>query len=242
MSFEDVGDDIRPDRTKMKGISGKLAELDRHGPVLETGWSTISFTQRNPEMARPREFDEEVVLEQALHVFWDKGYDSTSLADLQEATGLTKSSLYKAFESKEGLFRRVVERYHRDHLGFRVLALAQPTPKRIAEALLDGIVDLHTGKNTPSGCLVTLAALACSADARVLGDELSESRNAFERRLRVRFESVRQAGPLPPGMTSNDAAAFVSTFIQGLAVQARGGATRRQLRLLVAAVLKTWPD
>ena len=54
-------------------------------------------------MARPREFDEDYVLDQALHVFWDKGYDSTSLADLQEATGLTKSSLYKAFESKEGL-------------------------------------------------------------------------------------------------------------------------------------------
>jgi AcrR family transcriptional regulator len=193
-------------------------------------------------MARPREFDEDYVLDQALHVFWDKGYDSTSLADLQEATGLTKSSLYKAFESKEGLFRRVVERYHRDHLGFRVQALAQPTPKRIVEALFDGIVELHTGKDTPSGCLVTLAALACSADARPLGDELSESRNAFERRLRARFEAVKDAGPLPAGMTSHDAAAFISTFIQGLAVQARGGATRRQLRQLVAAVLKSWPD
>ena len=193
-------------------------------------------------MARPREFDEDVVLDQVLHVFWDKGYDSTSLADLQEATGLTKSSLYKAFDSKEGLFRRVVERYHRDHLGFRVHALAQPTPKAIAQALLDGIVELHTGKNTPSGCLVTLAALACSADARPLGDELSASRNDFERRLRVRFEAVKDAGPLPYGMTSHEAAALISTLIQGLAVQARGGATRRQLRQLVAAVLKSWPD
>ena len=193
-------------------------------------------------MARPREFDEDYVLEQALRVFWEKGYDSTSLADLQEVTGLTKSSLYKAFESKEGLFRRVVERYHRDHLGFREQALAQATPKLIAESLLDGIVELHTGKHTPSGCLVTLAALACSADARPLGDELSESRNEFERRLRARFESVKDAGPLPAGMTGHDAAAFLSTFIQGLAVQARGGATRRQLRQLVAAVLKSWPD
>jgi AcrR family transcriptional regulator len=193
-------------------------------------------------MARPREFDEDYVLEQALHVFWEKGYDSTSLADLQEVTGLMKSSLYKAFESKEGLFRRVVERYHRDHLGFRVQALAQATPKLIAESLLNGIVELHTGKNTPSGCLVTLAALACSADARPLGDELSDSRDEFERRLRARFESVKDAGPLPAGMTSHDAAAFLSTLIQGLAVQARGGATRRQLRQLVAAVLKSWSD
>ncbi|MEX3933700.1 TetR/AcrR family transcriptional regulator [Paraburkholderia phymatum] len=193
------------------------------------------------EMARPREFDEDHVLDKALHVFWEKGYDAASLADLQEATGLTKSSLYKAFENKEGLFRRVVDRYNDNHLAFREHALAQPTPRLIAESLLDGIVVLHTGKNTPSGCLVTFAALACSADARPLADELSESRNAFERRLRKRFESVKQAGPLPEGMTSHDAATFVSTFIQGLAVQARGGATRRQLRQLVAAVLKSWP-
>ncbi|BCZ82243.1 hypothetical protein PTKU64_59180 [Paraburkholderia terrae] len=112
------------------------------------------------------------------------------------------------------------------HPRVRVHALVQPTPKRI--------VELHTGKDTPSGCLVTLAALACSADARPLGDERSESRNAFE--------AVKDAGPLPASMTSHDAAAFISTFIQGLAVQARGGATRRQLRQLVAAVLKSWPD
>jgi AcrR family transcriptional regulator len=192
-------------------------------------------------MGRPRQFDEDHVLGRALHVFWEKGFDSASLADLQRAMGLTKSSLYKAFESKEGLFRRVLERYNRDYLAFRVDALAQPTPRRIAQALLDGIVNLHTGKNTPSGCLVTFAALACSTDARPLRDALAASRNAFERSLRVRFDSVRDAGPLPMGMSSADAAAFLSTFIQGLAVQARGGATRSHLRRLVAAVLKSWP-
>ncbi|AOB30749.1 TetR family transcriptional regulator [Bordetella sp. H567] len=192
-------------------------------------------------MGRPRQFDEDQVLERALRVFWEKGFDAASLADLQRATGLTKSSLYKAFASKEGLFRRVLERYHRDYLAFRVDALAQPTPRRIAQALLDGIVHLYTGKNAPSGCLVTLAALACSTDARPVRDALSDSRSAFERTLRARFHSVRNAGPLPAGMGSAAAAAFLCTFIQGLAVQARDGATRRQLRQLAAAVLKSWP-
>lgn len=193
-------------------------------------------------MARPREFDEDEVLDRALHVFWEKGFDAASLADLQQATGLTKSSLYKAFESKEGLFRRVLERYHDNHLAFRTGALAQPTPRLVAESLLNGIVELHTGKNTPSGCLVTFSALACSADAQPLREELSESRNAFERRLRARLEAIKDAGPLPPGMSCADAASFLSTFIQGLAVQARGGSTRRQLRQLVAAVMKSWPE
>jgi AcrR family transcriptional regulator len=192
-------------------------------------------------MARPREFDEDHVLERALYVFWERGFDAASLAELQEATGLTKSSLYKAFESKEGLFRRVLERYERDHLAFRAVALAQPTPRLIAEALLYGIVNLHTGKNTPPGCLVTLSALACSADVRPLSEELSENRKAFERLLRERFDAVKEAGPLPTGMDGRAAAAFVSTFIQGLAVQAKGGATRRQLRQIVDSVLATWP-
>jgi AcrR family transcriptional regulator len=192
-------------------------------------------------MARPREFDEDDVLEKALHVFWDKGYEAASLADLQDATGLTKSSLYKAFESKEGLFRRVLDRYDRDHLAFRTVALAQPTPRLIAETLLNGMVNLHTGRHTPAGCLVTLSALACSTDVRPLSDELSESRNAFERLLHARFDAVKDAGPLPEGMTSHDAAAYIATLIQGLAVQAKGGATRRRLRQIVASVLAMWP-
>ncbi|MDR7008872.1 TetR/AcrR family transcriptional regulator [Paraburkholderia strydomiana] len=176
-----------------------------------------------------------------MHVFWEKGFDSSSLADLQEATGLKKSSLYKAFKSKEGLFRRVVDRYNSNHLSFRSRALAQSTPRLIAQALLEGIVDLHTGKKRPSGCLVTFSALACSAEARLVAQELSESRNEFERRLRVRLGEIEYAGSFPAGMSAADAASFLTTFIQGLAVRARGGATRRQLRHLVAAVMQSWP-
>lgn len=192
-------------------------------------------------MARRREFEEDDVLEKALHVFWEKGFDTASLADLQRATGLTKSSLYKAFESKEGIFRRVLERYTRNHLAFRDTALALPTPRMVANSLLNGIINLHTGKNTPSGCLVTFSALACSTEALPMVEELSKGRNEFEQRLRARFDEIRDAGPLLVGMSTAETASFLLTFTQGLAIQARGGATRRQLRQLVAAVMKGWP-
>ena len=81
-------------------------------------------------MARPREFDEDEVLDRAMHVFWAKGYEGTSMADLLSAMGLTNSSLYKAFGSKENLFRRTMERYHAGPLAFRSLALAEQTPCR----------------------------------------------------------------------------------------------------------------
>ena len=59
-----------------------------------------------------------------MRLFWERGYEGTSISDLLEGMGLTKSSLYKAFESKESLFRRVLKRYNRDYLGFRADALA----------------------------------------------------------------------------------------------------------------------
>jgi AcrR family transcriptional regulator len=193
-------------------------------------------------MARPREFDEDEVLQQALQVFWAQGYEGTSLDDLLSAMGLTKSSLYKAFGSKEDLFWRVTDRYHRDYLSFRTAALSEPTPRRIVERLLYGMADLHTGENTPPGCLETGAALACSPGSESVRVQLAQSRERFRLFLRDRLEVARKAGPLPAGMTSEEAAMLVAAVIQGMAVQAKSGASREDLRHVVRAFLLTWPE
>lgn len=193
-------------------------------------------------MARPREFDEDEVLQAALRVFWEKGYEGTALTDLLAATGLTKSSLYKAFGSKERLFWRVVERYQRDFLDFRHEALAEPTPRRIAERLLDGITELHSGGVNPVGCLELNTALAGSTDAEPIRKKLIRGRERFRLRLRDRFEETMAAAPLPPGMTSDDAASLIISLIQGLAVQAKAGVSRETARRVVRAALLSWPE
>lgn len=193
-------------------------------------------------MARPREFDEDEVLQAALRVFWEKGYESTSLSDLLEAMGLTKSSLYMAFGCKEALFWRVVERYQRDFLSFRHEALAEPTPRRIAERLLYGMTELHSGELTPVGCLELNAALACSADTEPIRQELVRNRELFRLQLRDRFEETKATAPLPPGMSSDDAASLIFSLIQGLAVLAKGGFPREQSRRVVRAALLSWPE
>jgi AcrR family transcriptional regulator len=193
-------------------------------------------------MARPREFDEDEVLGAALRVFWEKGYEGTSLSNLLEVTGLTKSSLYKAFGSKEGLFWRAVERYQRDFLDFRHDALAEPTPRRIADRLFDGIIELHGGGRNPVGCLELNTALSGSTEAEPIRQELVRGRERFRQRLRDRFEETAATAPLPPGMTSDDAASFVISLIQGLAVQAKGGASRETARRVVRAALLSWPE
>jgi AcrR family transcriptional regulator len=194
-------------------------------------------------MSRAREFDETEVIDKALQVFWQQGYEGTSLNDLLDATGLTKSSLYAAFGSKEDLFHRIVERYLSKHVEFRqACALAEPTPRRIVERLLYGMADLHAGSRTPPGCLITGAALACSSEAESIRQELVRSRNEFGQVLRGRLEAVTSAGPLPPGMTAADAARLVVVTIQGMAVEAKGGATRNELRRVVQTFLLSWPE
>lgn len=194
-------------------------------------------------MSRAREFDETEVIDKALHVFWQQGYEGTSLNDLLDATGLTKSSLYAAFGSKEDLFHRIVERYLSKHVEFRqACALAEPTPRRIVERLLYGMADLHAGSRTPPGCLITGASLACSPEAESIRQELVRSRNEFGQVLRGRLEAVTSAGPLPPGITAADAARLVVVTIQGMAVEAKGGATRNELRRIVQTFLLSWPE
>jgi AcrR family transcriptional regulator len=194
-------------------------------------------------MSRAGEFDEAEVLDKALRVFWQQGYEGTSLIDLLEATGLTKSSLYSAFGDKENLFHRVVERYLSKHVEFRqTCALAEPTPRRIVERLLYGMADLHAGSPTPPGCLVTNAALACSPASEPVRQYLVRSRNEFGKILGDRLEALTNAGPLPPGMTAADAARLVVLTIQGMAVEAKGGATRNQLREIVRTFLLSWPE
>jgi AcrR family transcriptional regulator len=194
-------------------------------------------------MARPREFDEISFLDDAMELFWRQGYEGTSLSDLLDATGLTKSSLYAAFGSKEDLFYRVVERYLSEHVEPRQAnALAEPTPRRIVERLLYGMADLHSGMNTPPGCLITGAALACSPESEPIRKYLVRSRKEFGQILRDRLEAVKDAGPLPRGMTARDAARLVILTIQGMAVEAKGGATTNDLQAIIRAFLLGWPE
>ncbi len=192
-------------------------------------------------MARPREFDEDEVLEKALHVFWEKGFDGASLSDLLAAMELTKSSLYKAFGSKEQLFRRALARYRQNHLNFREEVLAETSPRAIVESLLQNIAALHTGPATPQGCFETNGSIGCAVEGASIRTDLIGDRAVFVDRLRQRFDETCTDRSFPPGLTSTDAAEFVATVIQGMAVQARAGAGRDRLLSVARAATSGWP-
>jgi AcrR family transcriptional regulator len=191
---------------------------------------------------RPREFDIDKALDRALRVFWRKGYEGTSLPDLTRAMGINRPSLYAAFGNKEALFRKALDRYAEGPAAYVREALKEPTARAVAERLLDGTIDLVTDRRNPRGCLMVHGALACGEAAESVQRELCARRAAGEAAVRQRLERAVAEGDLPADAVPADLARYIIAIIQGMAVQAAGGASRRQLRRVVEMALCAWPS
>jgi AcrR family transcriptional regulator len=191
---------------------------------------------------RPRSFDIEKALDQALQVFRHKGYEGTSLSDLTEAMGINRPSLYAAFGNKEALFRKTLDRYADGPAGYIRKALEEPTARAVAERLLHGAVDLLTDPRTPRGCLMVQGALSCGESADPIRRELASRRAASEAEVRQRFRRARLKGDLSPDSDPADLARFLATVIHGMSVQAASGASRNELLGVVETALRAWPE
>ena len=192
-------------------------------------------------LGRPREFDLDQALENALHVFWEKGYEGASMTDLTEAMGITRPSLYAAFGNKEELFRKALDRYLDGPAGYAKLALRQVTARSVVEALLYGEVDAVTDPECPAGCLSVNGALTGGDTAESIKQELRTRRAEWEEDLRLRLEQAKAEGDLPAAADAAVLARYLTTMMQGIAVQAVGGTRREDLKKIAEMVLLTWP-
>jgi len=192
-------------------------------------------------LGRPRAFDIEDALDRALRVFWEKGYEGTSLSDLTQAMGINRPSLYAAFGNKEALFRRVLARYADGPAAYTHEALDEPTARAVVERLLRGAIEVTTDPLTPRGCLMVQGALACGETATSIQRELVARRAAGEAALRQRLERARAAGDLPADADPADLARYVTVVVYGIAVQAAGGASREELQGVAETALRAWP-
>jgi AcrR family transcriptional regulator len=190
---------------------------------------------------RPREFDPDQALDRALEVFWRKGYEGASISELTESMGINRPSLYAAFGNKETLFRKALDRYAKGPASYAYTALDAPTARAVAERLLHGAADALTDPHNPHGCLGVQGALTCGDAAQSIKDELCMRRTRWEAAVERRFEHAKQQGDLPADADSADLAQYIATVVQGMAVQAAGGASRRQLRKIADMALQAWP-
>ncbi len=199
------------------------------------------MTDAKAAPGRPRSFDLNEVLDKALEVFWQKGYEGASLPDLTQAMGINKPSLYAAFGNKEQLFLKAVERYENRPDAFFYPSLQQPTAYQVIERMLRGAAATACDPEKPSGCLLVQSALSCSDDAMRVKQALIERRQAGAQLLTQRLQRAHAEGDLPADVDPAALANFVITVLHGMSVQASSGTCGAALHAVVEFALRAVP-
>jgi AcrR family transcriptional regulator len=192
-------------------------------------------------MGRPRAFNMDQALDQALHVFWKKGYEGTSIVDLTEAIGINPPSLYAAFGNKETLFKKALDRYEARRDEIFEEAFAAPTARKAIQRLLEGTAERLSGRDGPSGCLMVQAALCGGEECDGVRKDLAARRAKGEVLIRKRLERGKKEGDLPKDADLIGLARYLTTVMQGMSVQAASGASRKELRAIANTALRAWP-
>jgi AcrR family transcriptional regulator len=191
---------------------------------------------------RPPAFCHEQALEKALHVFWQRGYEGASMAELTEALGMNKPSIYAAFGNKEELFKKALARYQQGAVAYIQEALQAPTARQAVETLLRKSAELLTNPANPRGCMVVQGALSCGESATAVQQELIGRRRGFEAALARRFEHAKADHDLSADTDCQALAKYIATIHQGMSVQATSGATVEELNRVIDVALRSFPQ
>ena len=191
---------------------------------------------------RPRTFDPDTALRQAVDVFWERGYEGTSLNDLAAAMGIASASIYACFGRKEDLFRKVMALYGTTSGGPPRRALREHATARAAvHAMLRATADQITGPDTPHYCMLILAAPTGAVENHAVREFLAGLRRGMLTEVRDRLARGVTDGDLTVPPAGLDAVArYYTTVVQGLSVQARDGATRAELETVITCAMAAW--
>ena len=161
---------------------------------------------------------------------------------MTRAMGINRPSLYAAFGNKEALFRRVLDRYAQGPARCLEEALNEPTARRVAERLLAGTIDVVAGSNRPRGCLMVQGALSCGEESDRVRKEVTSRRESAVAQLRVRFQKAKKQGELSADVDVAALARYIATVMHGVAIEATGGATRKNLQRVADLAMRAWPQ
>ncbi|ATL70904.1 TetR/AcrR family transcriptional regulator [Nocardia terpenica] len=191
---------------------------------------------------RPRGFDRQQALEQALRLFWRHGYEATPISTLVETIGVKPPSLYAAFGDKRALFSAAVQHYQQTYGAFTERALAEePTAHAALRRLLFDAAADYADPSHPPGCMIITAATNCTPAAEDVRAELRARREATKTAFREKISADIDAGRLPADTDADGLASFYAATVQGMSVQACDGADRAELERIAEHALAAWP-
>ena len=199
------------------------------------------MNSKTSSRGRPRAFDRTAALEAAMRVFWQKGFTATSMNDLCEAMGIGSPSLYAAFGSKERLYAESLRHYGEKGVPLMKGVLeSEPTARLGIQAFLKFAARALTYPERPSGCMVVLSSVA-SEGVTGLADMVVDERKKVLRLVEARLQRGIKEGDMPPATNVKSLARFFITVHQGMSIQARDGASRKELEAIGTTAMHAWP-
>ncbi|TNV14369.1 TetR/AcrR family transcriptional regulator [Brucella pecoris] len=193
------------------------------------------------EKGRPRRFDRETALRAAMFIFWEKGFDGSSLADLTTAMGINAPSLYAAFGSKEGLYLEALALYAGE-VGIEIWSTLDETPdvREAFEKFLFATIDSYCQDSVPRGCMIALDALHRTHSSENVCAMLRNRRQSNIEILKKRLERSIREGDIAASVNCEAIATFYATVQNGMSILARDGGTRDDLTATALGAMAGW--
>jgi TetR/AcrR family transcriptional repressor of nem operon len=201
-------------------MDGALSPLRACGPSVAKG---------NRALARPREFDEESVLEAAMNCFWTRGYELTSIRNLADEMGLAGASIYNAFGDKRSLYKRALDRYLECSVHDRIDRLSQLPPVSAIRAFFDEIIERSVKDRQRRGCMLVNAALETTSQDPTLRAAVAREFGLLEAFFRRCVVAGQEDGTISARQPPEEVAAMLLSILLGLRVLARTGPQRSVL-------------
>jgi len=193
------------------------------------------------EKGRPRSFDRATALRAAMLIFWEKGFNGSSLADLTTAMGINAPSLYAAFGSKEELYLQALTLYAGE-VGIEIWSTLDETANVRAafERFLLATIDAYCEESVPRGCMIALDALHRTHSSDKVCDVLRNHRRTNIETLKKRLERGIRDGDIPASVNCEAVATFYATVQNGMSILARDGGTRHDLTATALGAMAGW--
>ena len=192
------------------------------GPLVVCSWALFLSGTSRPASA----------------IFDESKYEGATIADLTQAMGINRSSMYAAFGDKESIFHRVMERYRSGRMTYIRQALAQASLREVVAELIHGTAEFLSASDNPRGCLLIQGALACGTGAERVKLSMIDWRKGGEASFKKRLQQAQSDGELPTEVQPADFGRYLSSIMAGLGVQAANGATRTELRRVAEISLR----
>jgi AcrR family transcriptional regulator len=195
------------------------------------------------QRGRPKKFKSEKVLEAAMLLFWERGFEQASVDEVAEAMGICTSSLYSSFGDKEALFLAAVDHYRTGNgIHYDTAVNEGKTAKEGFTKLFEFAAAEMTQSGRPKGCMLSLALPTCSPKYDKLQRELDHLRDVQTAIWVKRLKEAVRAKEIPKSTDLELLAAYFRTILCGMSLQARAGATRDTLLDIGKLALQVWPS